>query len=152
MAAKRKVAAKAAETPPVRVPAKLGTMGPESGPSGPVTIDANAPSGLVVAETPVDAKAAKAQAKLDTVAEDEGSARTVKVIVTSQGYMGKIRAVDEVFYLELGEGEKLPSWVKAVDESIPTTPLSHSAEAKEEVVDSQGIGHTTESLKKDLIQ
>lgn len=151
----RKTAKKAEAGPPVRVPPKLGTMGPESGPSGNVTVDADAPGPLAAPAEPVaEPKAAKAQEKAQAKAENEKTEREVKVRATERGYIGhKIREAGDVFFLQLGKGEKLPSWVVAeASEDVATTPLAHSAEAKEEVVDSDGIGHTPESLVKETIK
>jgi hypothetical protein len=143
---------KAAEPAPLRVPPKHGTFGPESGPSGDVVVDADAPGPFAAPdETPADPKAAKAQEQAQAEVEDTDSERTVKVRAVKRGFIGnKIREEGDVFFLSLGESQKAPSWVVA-EPTAPTTPLSHSAEAQEEVVDSDGIGHTTESLKKDLV-
>jgi hypothetical protein len=140
-------AADAETTAPVRVPPKLGTQGPESGPSGEVVVDANAPGPASAApEATSDPKAAKAQEKLQRQAENENVEREVKVRATRRGYLGhKIREEGDVFVIQLGKGEPLPSWVEA-EPSAPTTPLSHSSEAREEFVDGDGTG-TPRDLK-----
>jgi hypothetical protein len=139
-------AAEAETTAPVRVPPKLGTQGPESGPSGEVVVDANAPGPASVTEAPADPKAAKAQEKLQKTAENEKVEREVKVRATRRGYLGhKIREEGDVFVIQLGKGEPLPSWVEA-EPSAPTTPLSHSSEAREEFVGADGKG-TPRDLK-----
>ena len=142
------------EVPVIRTPPKLATQGPESGPSGDVTVDADAPGPLAAPTDVVEPKVAKAQAKLQAQAENEAKDREVKVRATRRGYIGhKIREAGDVFILLLSKGQKLPSWVEAVaSESVPTSPLSHSAEAQEEVVDSEGIGHTPESLVKEVVR
>lgn len=146
------------ETPegaaPVRVPPKMGTAGPESGPSGDVVVDANSPGPAALPLAHADERTKAAQERLQAKATNVKADREVKVQATRRGYIGnKIREEGDVFILQLGKGEPLPSWVEAVvDPKLPTTPVSHSSEAKEEVVDAAGIGHTTESLKKDLVQ
>jgi hypothetical protein len=141
-----KKSAEAETTAPVRVPPKLGTQGPESGPSGPVVVDANAPGPASPPEAPTDPKVAKAQEKLQKQAENEKVEREVKVRATRRGYLGhKIIEPDTVFVIQLGKGEPLPSWVEA-EPSAPTTPLSHSSEAREEFVGPDGTG-TPRDLK-----
>lgn len=138
----------------MRVPPKLGTMGPESGPSGEVTVDANAPGPDAIPLAHMDERTRRAQEKAQKAAENVKGERSVKVEATARGYIGhKLREAGDVFVLQLGAGEPLPSWVEAVGDPVrPTTPVSHSSEAKEEVVDAAGIGHTPESLVKDLVQ
>lgn len=139
---------------PVRTPPKHGTFAPESGPSGNVVVDADAPGAMAAPPIDVDPAVAKAQAKAQAKAENEKVARDVKVRATRRGHMGhRLREEGDVFIIQLDKGQKLPSWVEAVDsENVPTTPVSHSAEAKEEVVDSAGIGHTPESLVKETVK
>jgi hypothetical protein len=151
MAAK-KSAKKASEAPPVRVPPKLGTQGPESGPTGETVVDADAPGAGVIVEAE-DTPDAKAQAKAQQAAEDIGSERRVKVEAMKRGFIGnKVREEGDVFILALGEGEAFPSWVKVVtSDEVATTPLTHSSEAEEEYVDGEGIGHTPKSIAKDSV-
>jgi hypothetical protein len=139
------------EQPERRPPKKLSTFGPESGPSGEVVIDADAPAeGVRVVEDEPDPKAARAQAKAQKLASAEGKARRVKVEVVRMGYIGhKRRRVGEVFTLDLAAGQKLPSWVKPVADDLPSTSIAHSAEAGEEVVDDEGKGHP--AVLKDVL-
>ena len=151
MAPHKKGPSKVAANPPVRVPTKMGTQGPESGPSGDVVVEASAPgASATIPDVPSDPKEAKAQEKAQAVAENSESARTVKVQANEKGFIGnRVRDAGDVFFLALKEGEELPSWVTAVaSEDVPTTPLSHSSEAREEVVDAAGIGHTAQSTLK----
>ena len=136
------------ENPPVRTSPHMGVQGPESGPSGNVVVDAT--SKPPAADAPLaaeDKQLAKLQAAAQKAAEDTESARTVRVRAKQRGYIGlKIREADDVFLLQLDKGEALPRWVEVVpDENVATTPISHSSEAKPEVVGDDGIGKKVDS-------
>ena len=135
MAARKKVpTAPVGENPPVRVPPKLATQGPESGPSGDVVVDASAPSPFAPPdETPSDPKVAKQVEKAQAKVENEKVDRAVKVRATERGYLGnKIREEGDVFIIQLAADQPAPSWVEAVTDDVPTTPTSHSSEVKED--------------------
>lgn len=126
---------------PIRVPPKMGTQGPESGPTAETVVDADAPAPASEVAVPGDPKEAKAQQKLQAKAENEKAARDVKVRATRRGYLGhQLREEGDVFVLQLAKGQPLPSWVEAVPEATATTPPTHSSEAREMVVGKDGIG------------
>jgi hypothetical protein len=137
------------DNPPVRDPQKDSTQGPESGPSGDVVVDANAPGPFTVPDqAPLGAhnaktrKAQQQQAKAQTTLENEKKDRAVKVTATRRGYVGnRIREEGETFIIQLEAGEKMPSWVEAASPDVPTSSVAHSAEAKPEFVDADGTGH-----------
>jgi hypothetical protein len=127
---------------PVRVPPKLGTEGPESGPTGETVVDADAPSPLSDHHPATKAAQAK-QAKAQKAAENVKADREVKVRVNAKGpgYIGdRLRYEGETFTLKLAAGQKFPSWVDPVDPKEATTPASHSAEAQVEFVAPDGSG------------
>lgn len=131
------------ENPPRRDQPKQGVQGPESGPTGHTVVDATGLAPAAGAGAPVeDPELVKLREKAEKVAADEKKQRTLRVRATRRGYIGlKVREEGEVFILQLDPGEKMPSWVAIEpDENVATTPLTHSSEAKSELVGEDGIG------------
>jgi hypothetical protein len=148
MAAKtKKKGAVTEEQPPVRDPQKGGTQAPESGPTGDAVVDATTPAPELEADaaTPAEKSAARAQEKAQKQAENEAKDRSVRVRATRDGFINRYIVAGTVFILNLKSGESLPSWVEAVTDEVPTSSITHSSEAKPEVVGADGVGRKIDS-------
>lgn len=140
------------ETMPRRVPAKAATFGPESGPSGDLVVDVDAPPPPTLTGTVAPVVASEKNGILvEATAKDravaaKSKAKTYRVRATRDGYLGlrHIKA-DTVFDMQWSEKEngRWPSWVMQVadPDAAATSSVAHSSEAHEEVVDDEGIGH-----------
>lgn len=142
---------------PRRPPKKLATMGPDSGPSGDLVVDIDAkPAGttapIIANEKDGRLVEAAAEGKKGAKAK-KSNAKKYRVQATKPGWLGlRYIPADTVFDMLWSKEENgnWPSWVvELADDSTPTASTAHSAEAAEEFVDDDGIGHAASS--KDLL-
>lgn len=145
MAPKQKKGAVTEAPAPVRDPQHNPSQAPESGPSGDQVVNVPATPPEPEAATPLARKEQKAQERLQAKAENVNVARSVKVRAVKRGFINRVIEADTVFVLALAEGEPLPTWVVAVDDSVVTSSLAHSSEAQPEVVGADGVGRKVDS-------